>query len=96
MALDLERLDHLKRKLTLRKIEIFVTVVRLGSVSLAAEQLKASKPYISATVSAIEDLVGVPIFARKGRSFTLTKEGCEIQRHLERTLHSFERLCEGA
>ncbi len=60
---------------TLTQLSAFVWVVRLGSVTAAAEQLVVTQPSVSAAVAALEREVGVTLTERAGRSVRPTEAG---------------------
>jgi len=60
---------------TLTQLQAFLTVVRRGSVTAAAEELVVTQPSVSAAVSALEREVGVPLTERAGRTLRPTAAG---------------------
>ncbi len=56
-------------------LRTFVTVVDEGGFSSAGELLGRSQPAISLQIKRLEEIIGVPLFARTGRSFQLSEEG---------------------
>lgn len=61
--------------MTLRDIEIFVTVCELKSMSAAAKKLYMSQPAISQAISQMEGDLQVRLFDRIGRKLSLTYAG---------------------
>ena len=61
----------------------FWTVVRKGSVSKAAIELRLSQPTVSAQVRSLETAIGEPLFTRKGRVQTLTDVGRVVYQHAD-------------
>lgn len=59
----------------LRQISYFAAVVETGSFSEAAERCHISQSAISQQVKALEDELGVPLLARKGRRFEVLPAG---------------------
>lgn len=59
----------------LKQLKAFCTVVRLGSVSRAAEAMFLSQPSVSLLVAALERELGHKLLARAGRRMQLTDEG---------------------
>ncbi len=56
------------RHLTFRLLQVYVAVVRLGSISRAAEQLHLTQPTVSQQMARLADAVGEPLLeARAGR-----------------------------
>jgi len=61
--------------ITLRQLEVFVEVVRAGSVTAAAGHLFVTQPSVSATLRALEEELGSPLFAGRGKARGLTPAG---------------------
>jgi hypothetical protein len=58
---DSMKLDgRLRRRLKLRDLDTFVTVVECGSMAKAATKLSVSQPAVSNAVAAMERTLGVP------------------------------------
>jgi DNA-binding transcriptional LysR family regulator len=60
---------------TLTQLTAFLTVVRRGSVTAAAEELVVTQPSVSAAVSALERELGVALTERAGRALRPTAAG---------------------
>ena len=60
---------------TLTQLVAFLTVVRRGSVTAAAEELVVTQPSVSAAVSALERELGVQLTERAGRTIRPTAAG---------------------
>jgi LysR family transcriptional regulator, low CO2-responsive transcriptional regulator len=60
---------------TLTQLVAFLTVVRRGSVTAAAEELVVTQPSVSAAVSALERELGVRLTERAGRTLRPTPAG---------------------
>jgi LysR family transcriptional regulator, low CO2-responsive transcriptional regulator len=60
---------------TLTQLVAFLTVVRRGSVTAAAEELVVTQPSVSAAVSALERELGVRLTERAGRTLRPTDAG---------------------
>ena len=69
MAIDLRKLPPLKA------LKGFEAAARLQSVRGAAEELNLTHPAISHQIHALEDDLGVKLFARQGRNVVLTEAG---------------------
>lgn len=61
----------------------FWTVVREGSVSRAAAQLRLSQPTVSAQIKLLEEALGEQLFERQGRRLVLTEVGRVVHRHAD-------------
>jgi LysR family transcriptional regulator, low CO2-responsive transcriptional regulator len=60
---------------TLTQLLAFLTVVRRGSVTAAAEELVVTQPSVSAAISALERELGVALTERAGRTLRPTPAG---------------------
>lgn len=69
-------------------IEVFMSVVRAGSFSAAAEILGCSKSTVSDQITRLEERIGARLLRRSSRSVTLTEAGraylCQIDDVLDR------------
>jgi DNA-binding transcriptional LysR family regulator len=57
------------------KLKIFYVVAESGSFTHAAMHLNSSQSALSRQISALEDRMGVPLFARHARGVILTEQG---------------------
>ncbi|MGH8957007.1 MAG: LysR family transcriptional regulator, partial [Microbacterium sp.] len=60
---------------TVTQLSAFLSVVRLGSVTAAADELVVTQPSVSAAVAALEREVGVELTERAGRGVRPTPAG---------------------
>ncbi len=60
---------------TLTQLVAFVTVVRRGSVTAAAEELVVTQPSVSAAINALQRELGVTLMRREGRNVCPTPAG---------------------
>lgn len=60
---------------SLRSLEIFVTVANAGSMNAAADMLSSSQPAISQAVTSLEQALGTKLFDRSVRPASLTWAG---------------------
>jgi LysR family transcriptional regulator, nitrogen assimilation regulatory protein len=61
-------------------IETFHAVTRLGSVTAAARELGRSQPAVSHRLRALEEELGVQLFAKQGRGLRVTEAGRRLER----------------
>ncbi|WP_460415745.1 LysR family transcriptional regulator [Pseudomonas sp. microsymbiont 2] len=66
--------------LTFQKLEVFCTVVELGSVTRAADRLCIAQPVVTAHVRSMEARLGYALVRRSGRNIALTEAGERIYR----------------
>jgi DNA-binding transcriptional LysR family regulator len=72
---------------SLRQITTFQTVARLGSVSLAAEDLHLSQSAVSIQIASLEAAAGSALVERTGRGVRLTEAGELLLSYADRLLH---------
>jgi molybdenum-dependent DNA-binding transcriptional regulator ModE len=77
------------RRLRLRDLHVFFTVVRWGSMAKAAEQLGVSQPAISKVIGDLEHALGVRLLDRSRRGVEPTIYGNAL---LKRGLIAFDEL----
>ena len=71
---------------SLRQVATFRTVARLGSVSMAAEELHLSQSAVSIQISGLEAAAGAPLVLRTGRGVRLTEAGELLLNYADRLL----------
>src|SRR5262245_30785217 len=83
------------RALTLRQLQIFVTVARHASFVRAAEELHLTQPAVSMQVKQLESVVGLALFERVRNQLTLTEPGDRLLHHASRILGEVKVAEEG-
>lgn len=84
---------NLRRHLSLRQLEVFEAVARLGSFKRAAQTLHVTPPTVSMQVRKLSEAVGVPLFEQVGKRIFLTDAGRSLYescREMFDTLEHFE------
>jgi DNA-binding transcriptional LysR family regulator len=74
-------------------VQAFLAVAEHGSLSAAARALGASQPTLGRQIRAIEEQLGVELFQRTDRGFTLTETGDALlpsARAMRRAVHDIE------
>lgn len=66
------------RHSTLRQLEVFETIARLGSFTRAAEELFLTQPTVSMQIKKLTDAIGLPLFEQIGKKMHLTDAGREL------------------
>lgn len=66
------------RHSTLRQLEVFETITRLGSFTRAAEELCVTQPTVSMQIKKLTDAIGLPLFEQIGKKMYLTEAGREL------------------
>jgi DNA-binding transcriptional LysR family regulator len=78
---------------TLRQVECFIAVAESGTITAAAELLRASDSAVADSLSAMERTLGVTLFhRRRSRGATLTSDGLAILPIAHRMLAEAEEL----
>jgi DNA-binding transcriptional LysR family regulator len=68
------------------QIETFLAVLTYGGFHKAAEALRVSQPAVSARIRALEQSLGVTLFAREGNSLALSPAGKALRPQAEQLL----------
>lgn len=71
---------------TFRQLRVFTEVAQQGSVARAAAALHLTPPAVSMQIKEIEGQVGLPLFDRQGRQFSLSTAGEYFLVHARRLL----------
>ncbi|MGC1440123.1 MAG: LysR substrate-binding domain-containing protein [Burkholderiaceae bacterium] len=67
-----------RRRFTLRQLEAFVEVARLGSASAAASRLSRTQSAISMALQELESALGCALFERRGRRLVATEAADDL------------------
>lgn len=68
----------LARYATLRQLQVFEAVARLGSFTRAAEELHLAQPTVSMQIKKLADTLGLPMFQQIGIRVQMTDTGREV------------------
>ena len=69
---------ELARHITLRQLQVFESVARLGSFTRAAEELYLAQPTVSMQLKKLADTISLPLFEQVGIRIHLTETGREL------------------
>lgn len=83
---------HLIRHATLRQLQVFEAIVRLGSFTQAAEELYLTQPTVSIQIKKLSDALGMPLFEQIGRKVFPTEVGHELYGACREILGSLSNL----
>jgi DNA-binding transcriptional LysR family regulator len=81
-----------QRIASLRQLQTFNTVARLGNVTLAADELHLSQSAVSIQIGELEDTFKIKLFARTGRGVRLTEAGEMLNKYCDRMLTLWAEL----
>ena len=70
--------DYLIRHVTLRQLQVFEVIFRLGSFTRAAEELFLTQPTVSMQIKKLTEAIGLPLFEHVGRRVEPTEVGAEL------------------
>lgn len=65
---------------TFRQLQVFESIARNGSFTLAAEELYLTQPTVSMQVKKLSGIVGMPLYDQIGKKIHLTEVGKELQK----------------
>jgi DNA-binding transcriptional LysR family regulator len=95
--------SHIGRRLRLRDLHVFFTVVQAGSMAKAASQLRVTQPAVSQVIAALEHAIGVPLLDRGPQGVeptvyghSLLKGGAVAFDDLKQTIKEIEFLADPA
>jgi DNA-binding transcriptional LysR family regulator len=86
-------LDQIGRRLRVRDLQIFLTVIECGSMAKAAMRLGITQPAVSEIIAGLESTFGVRLFDRSPRGIEATLYGRAL---LDRALTVLDELKQGA
>ena len=81
---------------TLRELEAFLGVARLGNFTRAARSLNMSQPALTVRIRHLEEALGVRLLDRTTRSVTLTQIGLQFLPVVERVIAEINSVAAGA
>jgi DNA-binding transcriptional LysR family regulator len=81
--------SQIGRRMRLRDLHVFSTVVRLGSMAKAAQQLGVSQPSVSEVIADLEHALGVRLLDRKSQGVEPTVYGEALEK---RSVAAFDEL----
>lgn len=73
-------------KLNLRHLRAFASIVRLGSISAAAEAINLTQPAITQALAKLETGMGQPLFERRANGMTATQAALLLAPRIESAL----------
>jgi len=79
---------------TLSQLKAFERIVRLGSFHAASRELGLSQPSVSQRIRELEEVLGTPVFIRRGPRVSLTAEGHALIEYADRLLATAGEMVE--
>lgn len=92
MARGIDWDSRIGRRVRLRDLYVFSSVVRLGSMAKAAQELGVSQPAVSEIIADLEHGLGVKLLDRGPRGVSVTPSGAALER---RSIAAFDELKQG-
>lgn len=84
--------DYLIRHATLRQLQVFEVIYRLGSFTRAAEELFLTQPTVSMQIKKLTEAIGLPLFEHVGRRVEPTEAGEELYEACRRVFESLSNF----
>jgi DNA-binding transcriptional LysR family regulator len=84
--------ERIGRRLKLSDLNLFLTVVEMGSMGKAAEQLAISQPSVSKAIADLEHAIGVRLLDRTATGVAPTAFGLAL---IKRSIAAFDELRQG-
>ena len=72
-------ISQLARRISMRQLQVFGTVARLGSYTRAAAELHLSQPTVSMQIKKLENDIGLPLIEQVSKKLSLTEAGKALQ-----------------
>jgi DNA-binding transcriptional LysR family regulator len=83
-------------RMDIRRLEFFVRIAELGSMTRAAASLGISQPPLSRQMRLLEEELGTPLFQRHRRGLHLTPAGTRLKQRLQAPLHQIRLALQDA
>lgn len=88
----MDTVDQLVRRVSLRDLRIFLTVVERGNLARAASSLSISRPVVSKSIANLESALGVRLLDRSPQGIAPTSFGLAV---IRRGIAAFDELRQG-
>lgn len=79
-------------RVTVRQLQTFEAVARLGSVTRAAEEMHVSQPTVSKQMKQLQEEIGLPLLDQIGKKLFLTEAGQELYQTCSEWISTWGRL----
>ncbi len=78
--------------MNLRNIEVFRAIMKLGTVTSAADALGTSQPTVTRELSRLESVLGFALFERRRQRLVPTSRALRLYKEIQSTFSGLERL----
>lgn len=85
-------LSQIARHASLRQLQVFESIARLGSFTKAADELALTQPTLSIQIKKLTDVIGMPLFEQIGKRVYLTNCGRILLQATRELFDTFSRL----
>ncbi len=86
------RLSQIARHASLRQLQVFESIARLGSFTKAADELALTQPTLSIQIKKLTNIIGMPLFEQIGKRVYLTNCGRILLQATRELFDTFSRL----
>ncbi|NEX23007.1 LysR family transcriptional regulator [Thiorhodococcus mannitoliphagus] len=87
-----ESMLNLVRHVSLRQLQVFEAIARLGSFTKAADELYLTQPTVSTQIKRLTEVIGLPLFEQIGRRVYLTDAGRELETMVKEIFDVLDRF----
>jgi DNA-binding transcriptional LysR family regulator len=84
--------SQIARRASLRQLQVFEAIARLGSHTRAAEELYLTQPTVSLQIKRLTEVIGLPLFEQVGKRIYLTEAGRALYSACRELFDTFSRL----
>ena len=84
--------SQIARHASLRQLQVFEAIARLGSFTKAAVELSLTQPTVSIQIKKLTDIIGLPLFEQIGKRVHLTNCGRVLHQATRELFDTFSRL----
>ncbi|MCC6302151.1 MAG: LysR family transcriptional regulator [Gammaproteobacteria bacterium] len=85
-------LSQIARHASLRQLQVFEAIARLGSFTKAADELALTQPTLSIQIRKLTEVIGLPLFEQIGKRVYLTNCGRILLQATRELFDTFSRL----
>lgn len=90
--MDKSHFSQIARRASLRQLQVFEAIARLGSFTKAADELSLTQPTLSIQIKKLTEVIGLPLFEQIGKRVYLTNCGRVLLQASRELFDTFSRL----